>query len=354
MPGVQFKWQNPEVSILEGLWARGDRRLSRLLVNAYKKGCKFDGWSDKFQYQLWKEALCDEDVDIDFYTTRVRDTEEPLPWDYIDTKVTKDFLKSELKKAEHGEHTVDCRSGDCNSCGVCDFKIIETKVFDNCEEGALKKFSADDIKETFHKKLKISFSKQGQAKYFGHLELVKIFLRAISRAGIPIKYSEGFHPKPKISFEDPLPVGLESLNEFFYLSLRGDVKPQRIVDPLNKHLPKGLTVFNCQIAPAKAVSKVLLSATYVVTKKDGFFDEQELKCFVDSREFVVMRTRPKGKTQKIDLKEMVLKIELSAPNRLKMTLRSEPGRTVRPFEVMEKIFCMPMEEIKQAAIVKLF
>jgi len=111
---------------------------------------------------------------------------------------------------------------------------------------------------------------------------------------------------------------------------------------------------NCQLAPAKAVSKVLLSATYVVTKKDGFFDEQELKCFVDSREFVVMRTRPKGKTKKIDLKEMVLKIELSAPNRLKMTLRSEPGRTVRPFEVMEKIFCMPMEEIKQAAIVKLF
>jgi len=354
MPGVQFKWQNPEVSILEGLWARGDRRLSRLLVNAYKKGCKFDGWSDKFKYQLWKEALCDEDVDICFYTTRVRDTEEPLPWDYIDTRVTKDFLKSELKKAEKGEHTVDCRSGDCNSCGVCDFKIVEPKVFDNCEEGALKKYSADDIKETFYKKMKISFSKQGQAKYFGHLEMVKIFLRAISRAGIPIKYSEGFHPKPKISFEDPLPVGLESLNEFFYLSLRGDVKSQSIVDPLNKHLPKGLAVFNCQIAPAKSVSKVVSSATYVVKKKDGFFDEQDLKCFVDSREFVVMRTRPKGKTKKIDLKEMVLKIELFAPNSLKMTLRSEPGRTVRPFEVVEKIFCMPMEEIKQAAIVKLF
>ncbi len=106
---------------------------------------------------------------------------------------------------------MDCRGGDCNSCGVCDFKIIEPKVFDNYEEGVLKKIVADDIKETFHKKLKISFSKQGQAKYFGHLELVKIFLRAIRRVGIPIKYSEGFHPKPKISFEDPLPVGLESL-----------------------------------------------------------------------------------------------------------------------------------------------
>ena len=355
MHGVQFKWQNPEVSILEGLWARGDRRLSRLLVNAYKKGCKFDGWSDKFKYQLWKEALCDSGVNIDFYTTRIRNTEEPLPWDYIDTRVTKDFLKSELKKAKKGEHTVDCRSGDCNNCGVCDFKIIGPKVFNNCEERVFKEklASTDDIKETFYKKLKISFSKQGQAKYFGHLEMVKIFLRAINRAGIPIKYTEGFHPKPKISFEDSLPVGLESLNEIFYLSLRGDVKPKSIIDLLNQNLPKGLAVFNCQIVPAKSVSKMSLSASYMVTKKDGFFDEQELKYFIDSREFVITRIRPKRKSKKIDLKEMVLKIELSAPNRLKMTLRSEPGRTVRPFEVMEKIFCMPMEEIKQAAIVKL-
>ncbi len=353
MPGVQFKWQSPEVSILEGLWARGDRRLSRLLLNAYRKGCKFDGWSDKFKYQFWHEALCDEGVDIDFYTTRVRDTAEPLPWDYIDTKVTKDFLKNELKKAEKGECTVDCRTGDCNKCGVCDFKIIEPKVFDNCGEGVSKNIFADDIKETFYKKLKISFSKRGPAKYFGHLELVRIFLRAISRAGIPIKFSEGFHPKPKISFEDPLPVGLESLNEKFYLSLRGDVKLQRIVDPLNKHLPKGLNVLNCQLAPAKAVSKELPSATYLVTKKDGFFDEKDLNCFIKNRELIVTRTGPKGKTKKIDLKKMVLKIELPAPNRLKMTLRTEPGRTVRPFEVIEKIFCMPVEEIKQATIVKM-
>ncbi|MEA1949585.1 MAG: TIGR03960 family B12-binding radical SAM protein [Thermodesulfobacteriota bacterium] len=353
MPGVQFKWQSPEVSMLEGLWARGDRRLSRLLLKAYRKGCKFDGWSDKFKYQFWHEALCDEGVDIDFYTTRVRDTAEPLPWDYIDTKVTKDFLKYELKKAEKGECTVDCRTGECNNCGVCDFKIVGPKVFDNCEEGAIKNIFADDIKERFYKKLKMSFSKRGTAKYFGHLELVRIFLRAISRAGIPIKFSEGFHPKPKISFEDPLPVGLESLNENFYLSLRGDVKPQSIIAPLNKHLPKGLNVLNCQLASTKPVSKALAPATYIVTKKDGFFDEKELNCFIKKRELIVTRTGPKGKTKKIDLKKMVLKIELTAPNRLKMTLRTEPGRTVRPLEVIEKIFCMPVEEIKQAAIVKL-
>jgi len=64
LPGIQFKWQNPEVSRLEGLWARGDRRLSRLLISAYKKGCRFDGWSDKFRYRLWQEALEEEGIVI--------------------------------------------------------------------------------------------------------------------------------------------------------------------------------------------------------------------------------------------------------------------------------------------------
>ncbi|MGD9334306.1 MAG: TIGR03960 family B12-binding radical SAM protein [Desulfobacterales bacterium] len=350
---VHFKWQNPEVSMLEGLWARGDRRLGRLLQNAYRKGCKFDGWSDRFKFQLWQEALCDEGVNTDFYTTRARDTKEPLPWDNIDTGVTKDFLNGELKKAEQGGFTVDCRRGDCNNCGVCDFKNIAPKVFDSCEKMASKEFVADNIKDTVYKNLKVSFSKKGQAKYFGHLELVRIFLRAISRAGIPIKFTQGFHPKPKISFEDPLPLGLESLNEYFYLSLRGDVRPQRIIGQLNKHLPKGIRVLNCQLASSKSASNAVSSATYLVTKKDGFFNEKDLICFKNKKEFIVTRTGPKGKTKHIDLKDMVLKIELPDPNRLKMTLKKEPGRTVRPFEVIEKVFFIPVEEIKQAAIVKL-
>ena len=219
---------------------------------AYKKGCKFDGWSDKFKYRLWEEAFCDEGVISIFLQHVFRDTTEPLPWDHIDTMVSKDFLISEWNKAAEGEHTVDCRKGDCNHCGVCDFEVIEPKVFDDREEKAPKKFFQTIINETFYKKLKVSFSKLDQAKYFGHLELVKIFFVPSDVHRIPVKFSEGFHPKPIISFEDPLPVGLESLNEIFYLSLHGNVKPQTIIDGLNKHLPKGLRIFDCQLAPTKA------------------------------------------------------------------------------------------------------
>jgi hypothetical protein len=74
LPGIQFKWQNPEVSWLEGLWARGDRRLSRLLLAAYNKGCKFDGWSDQFNYPAWEAAMAETGIDPDFFAVRKRDS----------------------------------------------------------------------------------------------------------------------------------------------------------------------------------------------------------------------------------------------------------------------------------------
>jgi radical SAM-linked protein len=353
MPGVHFKWQNPEVSIIEGLWARGDRRLGRLLIAAYKKGCKFDGWSDKFKYRSWEASFLDEGVDIDFYTTRVRNTIDPLPWDHIDTMVSKEFLISEWKKATKGEGTADCRRGDCNQCGVCDFETIEPKVFDDRKEDAFKNVVQNSNYTSDYKKLEIFFSKLDQGKYFGHLEMVRIFLRAIRRAGIPVKYSEGFHPKPLISFDDALPIGIESLNEKFYLSVVGNVKPQSITEELNKHLPKGLRILTCRLAAKKPSCKTFSPGIYMVTKKDDGFDEGKINRFIKGPELLFTRTNRKGKTKTINLKEMVLNLSLLAPNRLKMSLRSEPGKTVRPLEVLENIFGLSEKEIKQAAIVKL-
>jgi radical SAM family uncharacterized protein/radical SAM-linked protein len=351
--GIRFKWQNPETSKLEGLWARGDRRLSHLLVSAYKRGCKFDAWTDKFNYKNWEASFSDSGVDIDFYTTRPRDLEEPLPWDHIDTKVTKDFLKGEHHKAFKEEHTADCRTSECSGCGVCDFETIEPKIYEPSVGNSKTHGSTDTRENVSYKYLKIFYSKQDQAKYFGHLELVKIFLRAIRRAHIPVKFSQGFHPKPLISFEDTLPIGLESLKESFYIQTSGNIEPEAIKEKLNKHLPKGLHVVGCRMMTNKKVRKMLSKATYLVTKKDGFFDEKELESFKASGEFIVYRKHRKRKmNKKIDLKEMVLNINMPSPNRLQMTLKSEPGKTVRPFEVISNIFHLRQEEIKQAQIVK--
>ncbi len=361
MPGIRFKWQNPEVSMLEGLFARGDRRLSGLLVDAYKKGCKFDGWGDRFQYGLWKKAFFDQGIDVDRYTTRVRDVTDRLPWDHIDTGVTKEFLKLEWEKAERGEHTPDCRTGDCNTCGVCDFETVEPKVFevgkeepcqDTVNEFLYNKGGVADKKAAFYTRVRMCYSKQGQARYFGHLELVNIFLRALRRAGISVKFTEGFHPMPKVSFDDALPIGMESLNESLYLIVCGSVKPDAVITDLNNHLPEGLSVKDCQISSSKPAIKQQKSATYLVELKEGCFDKQKLNDFIKSSDFVQTRVNRKGKIKKIDFKDLVLKINLTGPCRMMIRLRSEPGRTARPFEIIKGIFNLSEEIIKQATIIK--
>jgi radical SAM family uncharacterized protein/radical SAM-linked protein len=353
IPGVRFKWQNPEVSLVEGLWARGDRRLSRLLVAAYKKGCQFDGWSDKFNFRLWESAFLEEGVDVNFYTTRLRNMTEPLPWDHIDTLVLKEYLIREWEKAIKGEFTPDCRNGDCNQCGVCDFNTVKPNVFDDCKDHAANNFITIHKQANEYKKFKISFSKRGMAKYFGHLEMVKIFLRAIRRAEIPVKYSEGFHPKPNISFEDTLPVGLESLSEIFYLSVNGSVEPSNVVEKLNRHLPEGLRILNCQPVRKNSSYKTFDPVNYTITLKNVCYNKKKINDFFNRKEVIFSRFNRKGKLKTIDLKEMVFNITLLAPNTLKMTLKTEPGNTVRPFEVLEKIFGLPEVEIRQAEIVKL-
>ena len=361
LPGIHFKWQNPEVSIVEGIFARGDRRLGRLLVDAYKRGCKFDGWSDRFQYRLWEESFSREDVDINLYAKNPGDIIDPLPWDHVDTGVTKEFLAAEWDRALNGDCTPDCRCGDCNGCGVCDFEKIGPKIYEACENkgsvDSVKELPQKDAavpnrKENNYKKVKITYSKQGQAKYFGHLELVNIFLRALKRAGILVKFTEGFHPKPKVSFDDPLPIGMESLNESLNLAVCDSIKPAAVITGLNNHLPEGLLVKDCQTAPLKPAMKQQKSATYLVELKEGRFDKQKLDDFIKSSDFIQTRVNRKGRIKKIDFKEMVLKINLTDPCRMKIRLRSEPGRTARPFEIIKGVFNLSEETIKQATIIK--
>ena len=114
---VNFNYHDPKLSYLEAVIARGDRRVGKVLIRAWEKGCKFDGWSEKFDYSLWIEAFQEAGVDGDFYALRKRDIDEVLPWDFIDIGVTKEYLLKEFKRAKSQELTKDCRLG-CTGCGI--------------------------------------------------------------------------------------------------------------------------------------------------------------------------------------------------------------------------------------------
>lgn len=117
---ISYSWHDPELSFLEAVFARGDRRLGKVLVKAWEKGCKFDSWGEHFKFDVWMEAFKECGLDPAFYANRRRGEDEVLPWDHIDIGVSKKFLLNESKKAYRGELTSNCRSG-CTGCGAAAF-----------------------------------------------------------------------------------------------------------------------------------------------------------------------------------------------------------------------------------------
>ena len=353
IPGIQFKWQDPHVSQLEGLWARGDRRLSRLLIAAYEKGCKFDGWSDKFDYGVWQEAIAETGLDAEFFTARSRDVAEPLPWDYIDNRVRRSFLKQEWANALEQQLIADCRHESCHQCGTCDFEKIEPKTYNALDKESLSACEPPPATNTDYQSLVVFYSKQDQAKYFGHLEMVNIFLRALKRAGIRVKFSQGFHPKPKISFDDPLPIGIESEQEYFILSVPSAVNPATVPQMLNSHLPDGLVITSSQFASPGLKRQATGANVYQVTLREGYFNEENLRSFKNSPEVTISRSNRKGKLKKINLKDMVIRIELLGSKQMRVALSAETGKTLRPAQILGPIFDINENQIKQARVVKL-
>lgn len=125
---IKLSFHDSRVSFLEGVLARGDRRLGQVIYAAWKNGAVFDGWSEYFRFEHWQEAFAQCHIDPDFYALRQRSYEELLPWDFIDTGVSKAYLRNENEKALQEEVTRDCRSDKCTGCGVCPSFEVEMDV----------------------------------------------------------------------------------------------------------------------------------------------------------------------------------------------------------------------------------
>jgi radical SAM superfamily enzyme YgiQ (UPF0313 family) len=121
---IAFSWSDVDKSLLEAVLARGDRRVADVILRAWQKGCRLDGWSENFDFAKWMEAFTEAALDPYFYSHRERDLEEVLPWDHIDSGVSKRFLIREWKRALAGEVTPDCRFEGCTGCRLCqDFDV---------------------------------------------------------------------------------------------------------------------------------------------------------------------------------------------------------------------------------------
>lgn len=117
---IKYNWHEADVSVLEGVFARGDRRVAQVILKAYEKGCMFDAWSEYYDNALWMEAFEECGVSIDFYNTRTREKDEIFPWDILDCGVSREHLWREWEKAQREIISPNCRM-ECSGCGAAKY-----------------------------------------------------------------------------------------------------------------------------------------------------------------------------------------------------------------------------------------
>jgi radical SAM-linked protein len=239
---IQLKYHSPFSSCLEGVIARGDDRVGQIIETAYAKGARLDAWDEHLNRNLWREVLenCGWDAVGDI--SRERPLDDHLPWDRINLGVSKNFLKNEFKKATSSETTEPC-AVDCNlNCGICGKKqSVRSNQADelNEENKEIVSASVDDIYAGF---ILFSFEKKGRAIFLSHLNLMTMFERALRRADIPVRYTEGFNPKPKLEFSSPLSLGLSSIEEIARAEITAQVESSVFIDSLNNVLHEGVKI----------------------------------------------------------------------------------------------------------------
>ena len=350
---IHLKWQDPKVSVIEGIWARGNRQLSQLLVDAWKRGCRFDGWTEFFNYDRWMDVFQQANINPRVFTGGFSDKRDILPWDHIKIGVDRQFLEREHERSIRGKRTVDCRHGNCSACGVCDFDRLKPVSFHSQAPASPpeRSIKSEYPSESFHK-YTVTFSKMGLARFLGHLEMIKIFIRGIRRAGLPVRYSRGFHPMPKISFMDTLPTGMQSEEEQMIISLLGTMDAQAIIDRLTPQMPEGIRITGCRTYNRKDRSEMPARIHYAVELKDGFFSQKHLNWFFEQPRVSLERSSKKGKTVHIDLKTALKNITILDVRHARMTLETVENRLIRPAHVMRLIFGLNDTQINTAIITK--
>lgn len=336
--GLRFKWTDARMTLLEAVLARGDRRLGAVIETAHRLGSRLDAWGDHFRFALWEQAFSETGLDPAFYAHRARGLEEILPWEHLDGRVSKRFLMEEREKALKELPTADCRSGLCADCGAC----AGPSVPGHAIAGPAKEVPwrpARSRESTFPlRRFRARFTKLGPAKFLGHLELSQAVLRAFRRAQVPLAFSQGFHPLPKVAFGPPIPVGYESFAEYLDYSLRGKYDPEEAAGRLNDVLPGGIQILEHREIALKTPSifDSMVEVLYLVRFPDDFgLPHEKMDRFLREEKFSVLWPR---KNRVIDLKAAVASLSLADEHALNLGLRCGKDGVPKPEEALEAIF----------------
>ncbi|MDR3160204.1 MAG: TIGR03936 family radical SAM-associated protein [Spirochaetaceae bacterium] len=239
--------QDPFVSTLEGIISRGDERVGELIEAAYRQGCRLDAWTEYFQRERWA-FLIERYRSLGEESLRAREIGSALPWDCIDAGVTGAFLAGEGEKSLTREITSPCIDNCTHPCGNCrkDSKIVKNNIHHEVishhtpEEPETPHPYRPSIPDTH--RILFSFSKTGKAVFLPHLGVIEIFSMAFIRSGIPVLFTGGFNPLPRLDFASPLAMGITGEGEIASLDTTVPFEAERFQAALKGALPQGFSV----------------------------------------------------------------------------------------------------------------
>jgi radical SAM family uncharacterized protein/radical SAM-linked protein len=358
---IQFKPHDSRQSSIEGALALGDRRAGAAVLAAYRRGQRLDAWTEWFVEGRWLEAFaeCEREhgVGLDWFAHRRRERDEVLPWDRIDCGVTKEYLARQLAASRSPVQVEDCVAAPCTACGACDFEVVKNRVYEPEDYVPAPPAPARPPLPPERSRVRVRYAKQGRLVALSHLETMHALLRAVRRAALPAAYSQGFHPKPRVSFGPALPVGIESVCEYVDLELHGAADPANVAARLGRELPDDFRVIEAAlVGPGEpSVSEALRSMHYRADfPRETWGNEaltQRVATFHGADRAVVTRPAPpknrRGKRQQkiaertgreIDLKKIVTHLAVEGPGTVAFSLRVDPSGSAKPAEVLAAIF----------------
>ena len=340
--GINYKGQYVENSLLEAVFSRGGKESALLLENAWKLGCRFDGWTEMFSFDKWMLAAERSGLDLYEYASRSFEPEAEMPWSFIQTGVTEKFLRSEYKKALDEKITPDCRD-NCCGCGLeCKDRASEPQNLRASESRTVERTSSivNSGNKNVPAKMRVKFSKTGEMRYLSHNELLLSIFRALKRAKIPIVYSAGFHPHPKMSFGPALAAGVEGLNEYFDIGMSVIMSPSDFSARLNAELPEGLKILSTALISKsdRSLNDLFSSYAYEVTIDNSL--ENKITSFMALESCPVER-----KNRTVDIRPMVEKAAIKG-SILHLLLSDTDKVKVRLYEILEAMFQKEREELQ--------
>jgi radical SAM-linked protein len=325
---VHFKYTSTETNMLQAVLGRGGREMGRVILAAYNKGCRFDGWTDHFKFSKWAEAFTECGIELADHLKPIPFS-NPLPWGHITKGPSAEHLQKERERTS-------ATLKDYTPWQGRDDKADEPETPAMSFGRATKKAPTRAVVAPTKSRVRLMWGKTARYKYMSHLDNLRTLERAIRRSDMPIAYSQGFNPSMKLSFGPPLPLGFTSEAELVDITLDTNIMPY-MINNLKLALPDGIYIVDSRVVftKAKSISSLLNRVIYTVPFKEKWNESDlndKVTALLDSQTLEIERVGKSG-TKVVDLRPGIydLKVENDL---LVMTMGVGDGGYVRPSELL--------------------